>query len=180
MNDIMLGVVVFLICAVVVIIPFWISDKLKPKTSVKKSTKDELKDIKEGFINPFKQWYNFFAGVITPTHSKEDALKAMKGTAYFVYFVAVLNLVIGLLANMNMVYDAVVLVVLGLLLDKKQSRISAVLLFIYSMFLGAVTLGNFMNKSAGGKNWILAILLILSSFNAILATFKYHMKVKAE
>ena len=83
--------------------------------------------------------------------------------------------VIGFFLIPDMLYDAALYIVLGLILLLTKSRIAAVLLMILSGFSVFVTFTNMLGFTAsGGGNVVVAMFIFFGAIKAVDATFKLH------
>jgi hypothetical protein len=114
-------------------------------------------------------------GLFSRIETREDALKMARDAAWGFLFVAGLHAVLGVLMLPSVLVDAVALALLGLILMKWQSRTAAVLLLLVSTAQAGVTVLNRMGVTAwGGKNIVLAIIMLIVAARAVEATFKLH------
>ena len=111
-------------------------------------------------------------GMFSSIDAREDALKMARSAAHAFLFVAALNVAMGLLLQPSAFVDAIALTVLGVILLKWHSRVAAVLLLLISLGQGAVTVLNRLGVTAGGKNMILAVIMVIVAVRAVEATFK--------
>jgi hypothetical protein len=75
----------------------------------------------------------------------------------------------------SVLIDAGILALLGLILMKWHSRTAAVLLLLVSLGQATVTVLNRLGVTAmGGKNIVLAIIMVIVAVRAVEATFKLH------
>lgn len=107
--------------------------------------------------------------------TKEEALKAIKDASNGFYFLAVLQITVGyFFLGVLVMIDGVIFAILAFLLRKFNSTAVAVLLLLLTI-VGAVVTGiNKFEGGAGGKNVILAVIIILMSVRAMQATIKLH------
>ena len=91
----------------------------------------------------------------------------IKGSAIFLYFCCALNLLlIFLTGNLGSILDVLLLLVLGILIQFKKSRVSSIILLVYAisnMIYYAVQTGK-----TGGK------LILIVAVWAVIYTFKYQ------
>jgi hypothetical protein len=105
--------------------------------------------------------------------TREEALKMCKDAALGFFFVAALQGALGFFLMPSMLIDAVILGLLAFFLMKSQSRAAAVLLLLVSAGQATVTLLNRLGVTQmGGKNIILAVIMVIAAVRAVEATFK--------
>jgi len=122
--------------------------------------------------NSIKDYLKLYFGAID---SREQALKVLKEASYAFWFVAVLMTGAGLLGLKGVLADVSLYAILPIFLFFKQSRVAAVMLFIWSVVVFFLTVGNFLGLNfGGGKNVILALIVSLCSISALRGSFKYH------
>jgi len=109
--------------------------------------------------------------------SKEDAIKVIKDSSNGFLVLAAIQFGLGFLIGMTTIIDGVIYAVLALLLRKFNSRAVAILLLLLSLVAIVVTGINKFGGGEGGRNIILAVIMIWASVRAVQATFKYN-KVK--
>ncbi|MEI6660241.1 MAG: hypothetical protein WCK91_02355 [bacterium] len=112
--------------------------------------------------------------------TKEEALKVIKDSSNGFYFLAALQIVIGyFLLGLPAIIDGVIFAVLAFLLRKFNSMVVAVLLLLLSVGAVVVTAINQFGGGTGGRNTILAVIMIWTSIRAVQATFKLHKLEKS-
>ena len=114
---------------------------------------------------------NWFGKIET----REEALKVIKDSSNGFYFLAVLQIVIGyFLLGASAIVDSVILAILAFLLRKFNSMVVAILLLLLSLAGIVVTGINRFGGGTGGRNIILAVIMIWVSVRAVQATLKLH------
>lgn len=107
--------------------------------------------------------------------TKEEALKIIKDSSNGFYFLAALQIVIGyFLLGLPAIIDGVIFAVLAFLLRKFKSMVVAMLLLLLSVGGIVVTAINQFGGGTGGRNIILALIMIWVSIRAVQATAKLH------
>ena len=104
------------------------------------------------------------------SHAPDKVRRNIRASAILCYISAAVTAVFAILFNPFMFLDVIIVLVLGLLIHLKQSRVCAVLLLAYSLFNGVVMLLS-TGKFSG---W----LIILAGAFAVIYTFQaekaYH------
>jgi len=130
-----------------------------------------MKDIKKK-----KRW--FFS-----IETIEDSLDAIKIAYQAAFFVAVLMAIIflplmWLEGNWNAnIFDPIFYTVLGWIIKSRQSRTAAVLFLMYAIIVTFLTLAAKVGApmtNFGGKNIVLAIIVLYASYKGVQGTFGYH------
>lgn len=104
--------------------------------------------------------------------TKEEALKVIKDASNGFYFLAALQIVLGyFIMGTEAIIDGVLFAVCAFLLRKFNSRVVAVILLLLSVGGLVVTAINQFGGGTGGRNIILAVIMIWTSVRAIQATF---------
>ena len=112
-------------------------------------------------------------GMFSSLQTREDAMKMTRDAAYGFFFVAGLQALLGFFFMPSALVDAVVLAVLALFLLTAQSRTAAVLLLLVSLGQAVITVLNRLGMTQmGGKNIILAVIMVVVAVRAVEATFK--------
>ena len=107
--------------------------------------------------------------------TKEEAIKVIKDSSNGFYFLATLQIVIGyFLFGFPTIIDGVIFGVLAFLLRQFRSMVVAVLLLLLSVVGVVVTVMNQFGGGTGGRNIILALIMIWASVRVMQATFKLH------
>lgn len=107
------------------------------------------------------------------SYATDKVRKNIRGSAILCYVCAAITAVFGivLLQNIMVLIDVAIVLVLGLAIHMKQSRVCAILLLAYSIFSCVVTL-----LSTGQvTGW----LLILAGVFAVINTFKFEKEYQA-
>lgn len=112
--------------------------------------------------------------------TKEDALLQIKNAAYSFYFVAALQVILGLFFIPAAIIDGLIFALLAFLLMKFNSTAAAIILFLLSVSAVIFTAINKFGGGAGGTNIFLAIIIVWVSFRAMQATSKLSKFKKAE
>jgi uncharacterized membrane protein HdeD (DUF308 family) len=113
-------------------------------------------------------------GMFGKIETKEDALKVIKDTAIAFYVVAALQIVLAFFIGLSAIIDGIIYIVLAFLLQKFNSRIVAVLMLILTGIGVVVTAMNRLGSGQGGRNILLALVMIWASIRAIQATFRLN------
>jgi cellulose synthase/poly-beta-1,6-N-acetylglucosamine synthase-like glycosyltransferase len=124
------------------------------------------------------------SGLFTPIVTGEDALKMVRDASLAFFFVAALQGLLGAFLFPALITDAVIIAVLAGILMKWRSRVAAVLLLVVTAGGLTMTVLNQLGVTAqGGKNIILAIIMVVAAVRAVEATFKlrgrYHTGLQA-
>lgn len=120
----------------------------------------------------------------------DDAHDAMKA-AYQMFYVlaAIQGGVVGFLVvsgntSVGNILDPILMVFLACLIHLRQSRTAAILLIIYAILTGFITLISLLgvphDNGFGGKNIVLSALAIYGAYKGIQGTFKFHALSKTE
>jgi cobalamin synthase len=105
--------------------------------------------------------------------TREDALKTVKDASIGFFAVAVLQALLATFIAPSLYLDAAILAVLAGALWKWNSRLAAVLLVVVSGGEAVVTVLNRLGVMAqGGKNVILAFIMLVVAIRAVEATYK--------
>ena len=112
--------------------------------------------------------------------TREAALKTLRDAAYVCFFLAALMLIfVFVFHQTSAVVDAVIYLVLGALLHFLRSRVAAVVFALVSLGSLGVTVANMAGASLpGGRNIILAVIVVFASVRAVEASFKLHGRFK--
>lgn len=114
-------------------------------------------------------------GLFSKIESADDARATIRGASSAAFFVAAMDIVLGALLVPSIIFDGIVLAILGAILRSAQSRVAATLLLI---FCGAEAIITFLNRLSvthqGGGNIYLAIIMVIAAMRAVEATFKLH------
>lgn len=105
------------------------------------------------------------------TLASDKVRKSIRNSAIVCYVCGVITGVVAVLLSPTMLLDVIVILVLGLLIQLKQSRVCAVLLLAYSLFNTVVAIAT--TGSAGG--W----LLIIAGVYAVKSTFALEKEYQA-
>jgi hypothetical protein len=120
-------------------------------------------------------------GLFARIESASDAAKTVRDAAMGFFFVAVLQALVGMLVSRSMLGDAAILAILAGVLLKWRSRVAAVLLLLVATLQAGVTLLNRLGVlSQGGKNVILAVIMLIIAARAVEATFKLRGRYRGE
>jgi len=112
--------------------------------------------------------------------TREDALKTVRDAAIGFFVLAGLQGLAAFLLAPALLIDATLLLLLGGILMRWRSRTAAILLLLFSMLEGIVTLLNRLGlMSQGGTNVLLAVIMIIAAVRAVEATFKLHGRFAA-
>lgn len=104
--------------------------------------------------------------------TKDEALKVIKDASNGFYFLAALQIVLGyFIMGTEAIIDGVLFAVCAFLLRRFNSRVVAVILLLLSIGGLVVTAINKFGGGTGGRNIILAVIMIWTSIRAIQATF---------
>jgi hypothetical protein len=110
---------------------------------------------------------NSFQMVTSKIETEEEALYIIKQTAYAAYIVGGIQVVLALLVSPIAFVDAALYILCGFFLQKYNSRIAGVAFFLMSCFAMYSTI-----VGTGGKNVVLAIIIIAIAFTAMRATHR--------
>lgn len=105
------------------------------------------------------------------TLASDKVRKSIRNSAIVCYVCGVITGVVAVLLSPTMLLDVIVILVLGLLIQLKQSRVCAVLLLAYSLFNTVVAIAT--TGSVGG--W----LLIIAGVYAVKSTFALEKEYQA-
>lgn len=107
--------------------------------------------------------------------TKEDALKVIKESSNGFFILAGIQAVLGyFVVGFSALIDAGIYALLAFFLKRFKSRVSAVILLIVSLLSLFVTFINKVENAQGGRNTLLAIMVVFVAFRSIQATFKYY------
>ncbi len=107
--------------------------------------------------------------------TREEALKVIKDASNGFYFFAGLQIVLGyFIMGASAIVDGVIFAVLAFLLRKFNSMVIAIFLLLLSVAGIVITGINRFGGGTGGRNIILAVIMVWVSVRAIQATFKLH------
>lgn len=112
-----------------------------------------------------------------------EALKICNETGRVFLILALLQSIVGLfLVGLPSIVDGLVLAFCGLLIQRKQSRIGAILAVVHVSAVLCITGYNIMNpsKAVGGNNILLAVIMIFTAIRSTQATFSYHKFKRTE
>lgn len=116
--------------------------------------------------------------------SLEDAQEAMKAAYTSFYAIAGIQtlviLFLGTTSDTNLLthlLDPIFMVFMALLIQLRQSRTAAVLLLVYSIYIGLITMMARFGApiGVGGKNVVLAIMAIYGAYKGVQGTYKFHV-----
>ena len=123
-----------------------------------------------------EQKKNFFQIVTGKIETVEDALYTIKQTAYGAYAIAAVQGIIGFfLVGPFALIDAGIYALCGFFIQKFQSKIAAVAFFLFSSFALYNTF-----TGEGGRNYVLAIIVVVIAFTAMRATVTYEQLKKKQ
>jgi hypothetical protein len=111
--------------------------------------------------------------------SAAEAREAAKEVAIVFYFIAGMQALFFLVFGGLVLIDAAAYALLGFWLHQKMSRVAAVLLLFMSL-MALVATGANRFDGEGGRNIILAIMVVGTSIRAAQATFKFAALEHAE
>ncbi|MDD5111021.1 MAG: hypothetical protein PHG85_00580 [Candidatus Altiarchaeota archaeon] len=107
--------------------------------------------------------------------TREDALTMIKDVSKGFIVVAVILAAIGFFIDLYMLIDAFLFGFFGVVLFYTKSRLSAMALFLLSVFAFFTTVYNFMHPAlGGGKNIFLAVILLWGGLRAVQAANRLH------
>ena len=116
-------------------------------------------------------------GVFSKIENRDDALKTIKDASIAFLVLAVIQGALGVFIAPSMLVDAALYAILGLILMKWKARTAAVLLLLLAGLATVVTVMNLLGIMAeGGRNIILALIVLVVAVRAVEATFKLHGK----
>lgn len=122
-------------------------------------------------VPPIEVDRNLSKGLFYSTLATDKVRKNIRNSAIVCYVCAALTGVVALLTSVTMLLDVIIILVLGLLVHLKQSRVCAVLLLAYSIINTVITL--LSTGSPGG--W----LLIIAGVYAVKSTFALEKEYQA-
>jgi hypothetical protein len=132
----------------------------------------------------FKNALAFFT---SPIETEQDAIKALREISKAWYAVAAITGLAGLLlyfsssksVAVNVWADACLYVAAGKYLQERKSRAFAIFLLLYSLLVTGLTIAAMAGiyKGAGGKNIVLAIIVVAMAYRGVKATYVYHSSV---
>jgi hypothetical protein len=106
--------------------------------------------------------------------TKEDAKKVIKHSSNAFLVLAVVQIVLGFIADAASIIDGIVYLILALLLKKFNSRVVAIILLSLSLVSAVITGISKFAGSTGGQNILWALAIALISIRAVKATFAYN------
>ena len=106
----------------------------------------------------------FFATIDT----REDALRVVRNSSIWVFVVAAIQALFGYEFAPALLFDAALLLVLGIIVWRWHSRTAAVLLLLLAMSGAVLAVRN------GGQTLVLVIIMLIASARAVEATFMLH------
>ena len=117
-------------------------------------------------------WSRWFSKIAT----RDDALRTIKDASNAFFILAGIQLVAALaLQQYWNITDAAVLAILAFLLRRFASRLVAVALLVLALLEAGVTVANRLGVMAqGGRNLLLAAIVLWAAVRAVQATFKLH------
>lgn len=104
-------------------------------------------------------------------YAADKTRKNIRGAAILCYICTVVTAVFGIMFNPFMLIDAAVILVLGLLIHLKQSRVCSVLLLVYGVVSFLITL----LSSGRMTGW----LIVLAGVFAVIYTFRLDKEYQA-
>ena len=114
-------------------------------------------------------------GMFSRIETREDALNVVRESSTGFFVLAAIQGGLGFFVAPSLLIDAVAFLVFGAVLRKWHSRTAAVLLLLFSLGSGSVTVMNRLGMmSEGGSNVILAAITLIIAVRAVEATFKLH------
>ena len=111
-------------------------------------------------------------GLFSKIETREDALKTIKDSSITFYLIGGLQIALSFFLGASAIVDGLLFIIFAFLLQKFNSRIVAVLLLILSGAGLVVTTMNSFGGGQGGRNVILALVVLWASIRAVQATFK--------
>ncbi|MDD5341895.1 MAG: hypothetical protein PHI73_00970 [Patescibacteria group bacterium] len=112
--------------------------------------------------------FNLWLGKI---ETKEQALKVIKNVSLGFYFVAGLQILLGIIiGSWEIVVDGAIFAVFSFLFSKFKNRTLAIILLVLSCLALLSTGYNIVSSGLGGTNIILAIIMVWASIRAMQAT----------
>ena len=120
--------------------------------------------------------------VSAPIENEIDATVVLLEMGKVWYGLAAMHLAVGFFLGsrgngsaINSFGDFLICVFAGYFLPRRKSRALAVFLLVYAVGSAAMTVANKMHAgSGGGSNVILAVIVVLSAYRGLRATFAYH------
>lgn len=126
------------------------------------------------------------AWLFAPITTQEDAERVIKDLAKGWYALAGLQAVVGLILffsgknSVNFISDVPVLLLGGYFLQKNKSRTFSFVLLAYALSIAGLTIASRLGQYEGGKNVVLALLLVWIAYRGVRATFVYHAQLRSE
>jgi hypothetical protein len=115
-------------------------------------------DLRELWINKIK--------------TSDQAKNIIRDTSKGFYAVAVILALASFLLGRWLLLDSVICAGFGFWLHKRQSCIAATILLIYSLYTFINTAVNMFGGGEGGRNVVLAVMVLWASIRAVQATYK--------
>jgi hypothetical protein len=112
-------------------------------------------------------------GLFSSIESREDALKVAKDASTAFFLIAGLQALLSFVIGFSILLDAAFYLVGGFFVRRFHSRAAAIVLLLLAGISAAVTVGNRMGADlGGGKNVVLALIVLWAAIRAVEATFK--------
>jgi hypothetical protein len=112
-------------------------------------------------------------GLFSSIESREDALKVAKDASTAFFLIAGLQALLSFVIGFSILLDAAFYLLGGFFVRRFHSRAAAIVLLLLAGISAAVTVGNRMGADlGGGKNVVLALIVLWAAIRAVEATFK--------
>jgi len=112
--------------------------------------------------------------------TKEQALGIVKSASVGFFFVAGIFIIFSFWMGLIEIINGILFAFLAFLLLKLKSRVSAVLLLLFSLLVAVVTVINKFGNGRGGRNVLLAVIIVWVAVRAVQATFWLVKQTKAQ
>lgn len=128
-------------------------------------------------MGEIKKKYGLFAKI----NNREDAEKLAGDCGNGFFFVAALQGVIGIFIDPSLIVDGLIYALCGYFVRFKFSRTAAIIALLLSVIAIVTTFLNQIGQNyGGGKNIILAVIIMIGAVRAVEATFKLNGKYKLD
>ncbi len=121
-----------------------------------------------------KKWFS-------KIESRDEAIEVVKEASLAFFVIATLEAAFAIFFRISFLFDSAIFAIGGLFLRKYNSRAVSIGLLTVSMIDTGVTFANAGGANlGGGKNWVVALLIVFASVRAVDATFKLHGRFSKE
>jgi len=112
--------------------------------------------------------------------SRDDAIKVIKETSTAFFVLAAIEGAIGAFIMPSMIIDAVLCAILAAMLRAWKSRVVAIILLLLATVAAVTTTLTMLGiAQLGGKNIILAVIVLWTAIRGVQATFLLHGRFAA-